>query len=250
VSSPLPPSWQVPERFRQRLGREAGRQRAMAHDGHLLVVLHELPSPDDHGRRAALFWRDPGGAWRSAPGPGGLSALYALVAAFSGALDALERRLEAARGATELFEVLHEAGPLVRTTRNLLRSLQEAREAAPDDRDLIALRDEAGDNERAADLVAAEAKNRLDYVIAKRSEEQAATADRIARSSHRLNLLAALFFPVTALGSILGMNLPHGLERFGAPWLFWGVLGFAFTVGFWLRASLARAGGPDAARRG
>lgn len=218
----------------------------MAHDGHLLVVLHELPSPDDHGRRAALFWRAPGAAWRSTPGPGGLPALYALVGSFTKALDDLERRLEAARGATELFEVLREAGPLARTSRNLLRALQEAREACPDDRDLIALRDEAGDNERAADLVAAEAKNRLDYLIAKRSEEQAATADRIARSSHRLNLLAAVFFPVTALGSILGMNLPHGLERFLAPWLFWGVLSFAFLLGLWLRSSLAREAGPAA----
>jgi CorA-like Mg2+ transporter protein len=231
----------VPERFRQRLGREAGRQRAMAHEGHLLVVLHDLPSPEDHGRRAALFWREPGGAWRSAPGGGGLQALYALVASFRRVLDELERRLEAADGATELFEILHAAGPLVRATRNMHRALQEAREAT-DDRDLIALRDEAGDNERAADLVAAEAKNRLDYVIARRSEEQAATADRIARSSQRLNLLAAMFFPVTALGSILGMNLPHGLERFSAPWLFWGVLGFSFVLGFWLRQSLARAG--------
>jgi FtsH-binding integral membrane protein len=56
------------------------------------------------------------------------------------------------------------------------------------------------------------------------------------------NLLAAMFFSVTALGSILGMNLPHGLERFSAPWLFWGVLGFSFVLGFWLRQSLARAG--------
>jgi Mg2+ and Co2+ transporter CorA len=58
-------------------------------------------------------------------------------------------------------------------------------------------------------------------------------------------VLAAFFFPVTALGSILGMNLPHGLERYQSPWLFWGALGFALLVGGWLRASLARgaAGG-------
>jgi CorA-like Mg2+ transporter protein len=246
VSNPLPPSWQVPERFRQRLGREAGRQRTMSHEGHLLIVSHELPSPGDHERRAALFWRSPAGAWQSAPKAGGLSGLYALVAAYSKELDGLERRLEAAAGASDLFAVLHATGPLVRSTRNLLRALQEAREAAPDDRDLIALRDEAGDNERAADLIAAEAKNRLDYVIAKRSEEQAATANLIARSSHRLNLLAALFFPITALGSVLGMNLPHGFERVQSPWLFWAALGFALLVGLWLRAGLARAGAPPA----
>jgi hypothetical protein len=232
----------VPARFRERLGREAGRQRAMAHDGHVLVVLHELPSPDGSERRAAIFWRDGGGAWRSSPAAGGLSALYALVAAYGEALDGLEGRLEAARGASDLFAVLHAVGPLVRGTCNLHRALQEAREAAPGDRDLIALRDEASDNERAADLIASDAKNRLDYVIAKRSEEQAALADRIARSSHRLNLLAAVFFPVTALGSILGMNLPHGLERWHAPWLFWGVLALAFAVGLWVRAALAAGG--------
>jgi hypothetical protein len=36
------------------------------------------------------------------------------------------------------------------------------------------------------------------------------------------------------------MNLPHGFEHYQAPWLFWGALGFALLVGFWLRASLAR----------
>ncbi len=217
----------------------------MAHDGHLLIVLHEPPTPEDHERRAALFWRAPGGAWKSSPQAGGLQALYALVLAYTKALDALERRLESAHEAASLFDLLRAIAPLERAARNLWRALQEAREAAPDDRDLIALRDEAGDNERAAELIAAEAKNRLDYTIARRAEEQAALADRIARSSQRLNLLAAFFFPVTALGSILGMNLPHGLERYQSPWLFWGALGFALLVGCWLRASLARgaAGG-------
>lgn len=91
---------------------------------------------------------------------------------------------------------------------------------------------EALDQGPARDLIAVEAKNRLDDVIAKRAEEQAATADCIARSSHRPNLLAAVVFAVTALGALGGTNLPHGFEQHRAPWLFRGVLAFACLVGF------------------
>ena len=37
--------------------------------------------------------------------------------------------------------------------------------------------------------------------------------EQSARSGHRLNVLAALFFPLTALTSFFGMNLPLGMEK-------------------------------------
>ena len=46
----LPTSWDIPQIFRDRLGVTSGRQRAMVHEGHLLLVLHGPPS-DDHAAR-------------------------------------------------------------------------------------------------------------------------------------------------------------------------------------------------------
>jgi len=112
---------------------------------------------------------------------------------------------------------------------------------------LISLRDMANDIERSVELVHADAKNGLEYTIAKRTEEAADLSERIAKSGHRLNLLAALFFPVTAVGTMFGMNLTHGLEDAAAPLMFWVVLVLAFAVGFFVRSSISRAGEQAAA---
>ena len=59
----LPSTWQVPDIFRERLGESPGRQRVMFMDGHLLVILHQPPGPEDEARRGRFFWRKPDGAW-------------------------------------------------------------------------------------------------------------------------------------------------------------------------------------------
>jgi len=56
----------VPDVFRRRLGEQSGRQRAMQHDGHLLLVLHAPPSPDSAERHGHVFWRDADGKWTPA----------------------------------------------------------------------------------------------------------------------------------------------------------------------------------------
>jgi hypothetical protein len=61
----LPPAWQVPEAIKARLGEDAGRQRTMSADGHLLLVLHEPPELGVAERRGRLFWREPDGSWKS-----------------------------------------------------------------------------------------------------------------------------------------------------------------------------------------
>jgi Mg2+ and Co2+ transporter CorA len=53
-----------------------------------------------------------------------------------------------------------------------------------------------------------------------------------------LNLIAATFLPITALGALLGMNLEHGFERWNAPYAFWLMAAVAFLVGFVVRASI------------
>jgi len=238
MASLIPSSWNTPERFRERLGARAGRQRAMVEEGHLLLVLHKVPEPDRDDRDAVFFWRAPDGQWK-ASGGGGLGALKEHVATYEKTVDALEERLHRARSASDYFDILREAAPIARAARNLHKTLQEARDALSKERELILLRDQAYDVDREAELLHADARNGLDFTIAKRGEEQARLSEDIAEKGHRLNLLAAMFFPITALGSLLGMNLASGLEQYRAPWLFWGVAGMAFLLGFMLRSSLS-----------
>lgn len=51
----IPPTWNLPETIRNRLGASTyGRQRAMLEDGHLLVILHKPPGPDDAKREGCF----------------------------------------------------------------------------------------------------------------------------------------------------------------------------------------------------
>jgi len=198
----LPKQWAVPELFRRRLGELAGRQRVMVADGHALLVLHAYPA-----RAPSLFWRNRDGTWSSTlhgARPGGLRVH---VAHYGDAVAKLETQLEEAAGSSECFAVLRAVTPLVRTVRNLHRVLQEARDAVPADRELIACRDLAYEVERSAELVYDEARNMLSYTVANRAEEQARLGEANARLGHRLNQLAAFFFPLSAMAALFGMNL-------------------------------------------
>lgn len=239
MSSPIPATWEVPASIRDRVGHKGGRQRALVADGHLVLILHAPPDPNEPAKREhRYFWRRPDGVWRaSAGGPPTAVPLRHHVEEFGALLDGLDDAVDAAQSATDYFAVLQRITPLVRTTRNMHAALQEAR-AAIGDRDLISLRDAANDVERAAELIASEAKAGLDFRMAKSAEEQAERQAHLAEAGHRLNLLAALFFPITALGALLGMNLPNGLETLSAPHTFILVSLAAFGVGWALRASM------------
>jgi hypothetical protein len=239
MASLIPETWAVPDRFRQRLGSAAGRQRAMVEGGHLLLILHELPSPGDTQRGARLFWRAPSGEWKATGAKGdGLKALKQHVEQYRKRIEELDDTIDTATTADQLYHVLRHGGPVARAGRYMHRALQEAREAI-DNRDIIVLRDIAGDVERISDLVLSDAKNALEYLEAKAAEEQTALARRATAAQHRLNLIAALFLPVTALGAVLGMNLPNGLESQSAV-TFWLVSAGAFATGFWVRSSVTR----------
>jgi hypothetical protein len=92
--------------------------------------------------------------------------------------------------------------------------LQAAREAIREDRDIIDLRDWAYQVERGFALLYTDSKNALDYSIAKRAEEEAKLSRQAVQTGHRLNILAAIFFPLTAIASLFGMNIRSGLEDF------------------------------------
>ena len=240
MASPIPHNWDVPQVFRDRFGTRAGRQRVMAHDGHVLIVLHELPKPDDPDTiNARIYWRKPDGAWKSqGSGATNIAALRAHVEEFASAIDDLETRTHKAKRAKDWFEIMHRAAPLFRACRNMSATLQEARELAKNDKELITVRDTAQENERAIELINGHARAGLDYSIAAAAEANAANTQHVVESQHRLNLIAATFLPIGALGALLGMNLKHGFESYEAPYAFWIVAAAAFLLGLVVRATL------------
>jgi hypothetical protein len=243
MNSPIPTAWDVPAIFRSRLGERAGRQRMMAADGHLLMVLHKVPQPGDANREFAIFWRNPKGDWLSTETGSGLGALNAYFDQWRQAVDRIDDQLQQAPSAEVFFEALQNTTPLLRTIRNTYRTLQEAREEIPEARAILLARDEAGELERAIDLQHNDAKNGMEFMIARQAEEQARHAHQLVVAGHRLNLIIALFLPLTAIGSVFGMNLAHGLENSYVPWLFWGLLVMALLIGLVLMAGLlARQG--------
>jgi Mg2+ and Co2+ transporter CorA len=237
----IPRSWNLPASLAGRLGDSAGRQRCMAVDGHLLLVLHQVPRPGENAREARLFWRAPDGRWDGSSSGAGIQALLKHLEGFVRAIEALEGRLATAATAAEHYAILQEAAPLARTSRNLHRVLQEAREACPGDRELLLARDRAVELERAGELLHHDAVNGMQYMLARQAEEQARAANALARAGHRLNLLAALFLPLMALATAFGMNLSSGLEE-RSPLLFWLVVGLSCTVGVAICLTTPRAG--------
>ena len=205
--SVLPPGWQVPEEFRKRLGAGVGRQRPMLADGHLLLVLHAPPQPEDPARVGRFFWRTPDGNWTSKELGTGIHSLNIHLDEYQDQLAILDRLEEEAHTAGAYFEVLERLTPLHRAARNLYQVLQEARTLCPDYRDLIDVRDRAYAIERTADLLFTGTKNALEFTVAQQSEVQAQASHRMASAAHRLNILAAFFFPVITLAAIFGVDL-------------------------------------------
>lgn len=248
MSNVIPHNWEVPQVFRGRFGTHAGRQRVMSADGHLLLILHEVPGrPETTDRGARLHWRKPDGTWRSTgSGAQTIAALRSHVEELVVAVDAMEARAAAARRASDWFSLLHESAPLLRIARGLSTTLQEARELAKADRELIAIRDTAQEIERDIELIHGHARAGLDYAIAKAAEDSAASSKHVSEAGHRLNLIAATFLPISALGSLFGMGLANGLEQVQAPWVFWGVAAAALLLGLAVRASLPKGPTPEA----
>lgn len=231
----IPSTWELPPEITSRFGEKAGRQRLMEHAGHLLLVLHQVPAPDSNERHGVLFWRKPDGTWETAEKGGGIAALRRHVDSYGQAVEDLDDQLDTTRAADGLFRILSAVAPLLRSAKNLHSVLQSARESAVNDKDIITLRDQAYSIERTADLLRIEAKNALDFDIARRAEEQAAKSEEISHAAHRLNVLAALFLPITAVSSVLGVNMPIGIEAWLTPGRFWTLMFFSLIIGFVLK---------------
>jgi hypothetical protein len=214
----LPTAWHLPLEIRARFGQKrSGRQRAMAADGHLLLVLHQAPEHGMRDREGIFFWRRPNGQWEYSGRGSGLKRLIEHVEAYSLAEQGLSQEYSEARSGKDYFHILERVGPLHHAACNLHATLQAAREAIPDDRDIIDLRDWAYDLERTLELLQADTKHALDL--------------HSVQVANRLNVLAAIFFPVTAIASVFGMNLASGLEGSSVT-IFWSVLLVGVALGF------------------
>ena len=212
----LPKAWELPAEFRGRLGDEAGRQRAMVAEDQLLLILHAPPTPGQATRVGRVYWRDNSGAWKPAGLKHGETAVGELLSEYELAFQEIETLEQNADSAHDYFGLLTRLNPLVRSIHNAYDAIQSARKELPQARELILLRDRAYALSRRGDLLQADAKSTLDFIIARRSEEQADAARQQTRSAHRLNILAALFFPIVTIMSILGADLSHGLESWDA----------------------------------
>jgi len=213
-SSPslIPKQWQIPQIFRDRLGADPGIQRIMSEEGHYLIVLHQVPSAADRGnRKPALFWINEASEWRSTPLSGGLSGLVQHVTEYEEKVKALETELDLP-ATNESADVLHkihdDAAPLNRAARHMLAILQELRQFFPQDRKILLLRDAAVNIERSADLLLTDTKSSLEFITAKSAMRQASEAHNATIEANKLNRLAAFFFPVITIASVLSINDP------------------------------------------
>ena len=241
MQSLLPEAWQVPAVFRRRLGATVGRQRAMESEGHLLLVLHAPPDPEEATREPRIYWCTPQGNWRSSHYGDGDAALERHLGDFAATLAAIDEQLERARHAKEYFAVLRRLVPLHRTIRNQHAALQQAREKLSDVRGIISFRDRSGDLEREAELLHADARNGMDFTVAREAEEQSRRASDTNRVAHRLNVLAAMFLPLATLSSVMGMdNYPPPLADWVQPHVFWGVVAAGVGLGILLTLILGR----------
>lgn len=235
VTMTPPSSWTLPEQIRQRLGQKsAGKQRAMIADEHLLLVLHKAPRGDALRRQSVFFWRDPQGQWFFSGWGDGLDMLWKHMEEFNTVAAEFLQAFHNAKTAQDYFTILDDMTSLHHAAKNLHATLQSAREGIPQDRNIIDLRDEAYQIERTLDLLYTDTKNALDFLIARQAEAQAQLSMQSLQTAHRLNVLAAIFFPLTAIASIFSMNMNSGLQDSPA-WVFWIIFASGLLLGLALR---------------
>ena len=232
--------WRLPPAIEARLSESTyGRQRAIFEDGQLLVILHTPPKADTRQRDPRVFLRSADGRWQCNGQDHGEIQLETLLASYGKLLQGYEDKCDRAKTAKHLHEVLDHLMPLHRSASHLSGALQSAREHVAEDAFLIAMRDEAYEMARGFELLVSDAKLSLDYQIAQTAEDHSAKTHELARAQHKLNVLAAITFPLIALGTIFGMSLATGLEG-RSPALFWFLLLVGGAAGFFSMIWVAR----------
>jgi hypothetical protein len=250
MSAPLiPHNWQLPDYFRGRLGKSIGRQRMMQFEDQLLLITHYIPKVDEHKRQGQLFWRNAEGKWLCSNGQPGPVALEKLITGYEKMLEEFEESSDQVKGSKDYLTILESVGPIVRGARGLYETLQHAREALPAAREIIDWRDQIEEVVHGLDLLFADVKTAMDVALIRQSEQQSAITQRVELSAYRLNILAALCFPLATLGSVLGTTLTDGWSwsKTGGPFgvfLMAGVIGGLILVTYvtWFRRDSHGAG--------
>ncbi len=234
--------WTLPAEIERRLGESSyGRQRAIFEAGHLLLILHAPPGPDDLTRDFRVFLRTPDGKYQCNGVTEGHVQLRRLLADYRARNDKLEEAYQKAQTPEDLFEVLQSVAPVTRSAANLREALQEARESVTDDPLLIAMRDEGYEVARNLEILLGDVRSALDFRIARNTEMQVARATDMALSQYKLNVLAAITFPLMAIATVLGMNLKHGFEEL-PPLAFYFVFAIGLAVGLVVRSWVTNEG--------
>ncbi len=223
----LPAHYAMERELREQLSVRPGHQRCVEGRDELLLLVHEVPVAGESGRQPLFFWRRADRCWLQPDGTG-LGGLGELMDRYERAIGVHEDVLEEADTAAEIFGILRHAGPLARSTRNLLQALNQALVADPEDRAIRGYRDHAVELERAADLLNHDARTTLELWRAERAEEHSRAAEKVGRIAFRMNLLMGFFLPLMALSGVLGMNVR--IPGLLVPW-FWGVLALGMTMG-------------------
>lgn len=235
-------NWELPKEIERRLGENTyGRQRAIYEADHLLIILHTPPKGEEAERECVLFLRSPDGTYLCNGFTGGEGRLRHLLADYDELYDKYNAQYEKCSSPTDLFELMKALAPLNRATTNLHNAMQSARSFIEGDAFLIAMRDEAYEISRNFELLIGDAKLALDYQIAENTEQEAARSEEMAVAQHKLNVLAAVTFPLMAMATLLGMNLVHGYEN-RSPSLFWLVVGVGFVVGWAVKGWVTKRG--------
>lgn len=101
------------------------------------------------------------------------------------------------------------------------------------------MRDLAYEAERNIELPLEDVRLGIQYRTAREAEKQAKASQEALRASHRLNVLAALCLPVTAIAGVFDMNFIHPLDEKN-PIYWWIVVGvgivFGLGVKLWVTA--------------
>ena len=224
--------WRLNETIEQRLGDSSyGHQRAIYDGEQLLLILHEPPQHDQTDRVYAVFLREKDGSWQFKGQKKGENQLRQVVDSYRQSFTRFEQRYDKATTSDCLFSIIEDLNPSVRAIKNLAGALQSARELCKLDKLILELRDEAADLQRCFELLLDETRFALDYRIAKNAEEQISESRKMAKAQHKLNLMAAITFPLMAMASLFGMDLVTHWKEVD-PLFFNSVLVGGFALGF------------------
>ncbi|QTN31702.1 hypothetical protein HZ994_04975 [Akkermansiaceae bacterium] len=228
----LPGHYELERELREQLSGRPGHQRCVVGHDELLLVLHEVPKAGVPERDALFFWRRMDGRWIQPGGPG-LDELGDLLDRYAKAIDEREELLEKTESAQDLFDILRHAGPLARTSRNLVGALDQALVQEPEDREVRAYRDRAQELVRASELLHTDARETMFFWQAEAAEEHAKSAERLGNILFKLNLVTGFFLPLVAFGGLFGMNVE--LPEFVQGMFWWIFFGGLIVGGLLLR---------------